>query len=169
MSFETAVALTIGFEGNGRISRDPNDPGGVTRWGIAQRWHPGIDVEKLTRAGAVEILFADYWAPLRGHELPWPLAAVAFDHAVHSGAPDAAEALQRTIGAKPDGRVGPLSLRAAWGAWGRSAELTLEALLRRRIVELIEEARPDYLAGWMGRCSTLGIWAGRELERARAA
>lgn len=169
MSFEVAVSLTIDFEGGGRISRDPDDPGGVTRWGIAQRWHPEVDVARLTRGEAVEILRAEYWRPVGGPELAWPLAAVVFDHAVHSGAPTAAQALQRTVGAKPDGRVGPKTLAAAMVAWRPAAVATLDALVARRIGELIDEGRPKYLAGWMRRCAKLALWAGHELARAQVA
>lgn len=169
MSFEAAAALTIGFEGNGRISRDPDDPGGVTRWGIAQRWHPDVDVEKLTRGEAVEILRQEYWRPVCGFELPWPLAAVVFDHAVHSGAPDAALALQRTVGAKPDGIVGPKTLAAVMKSWNAEPITTLGVVVVRRITELIEEGKPDYLPGWMSRCAAIAVWAGHELARAARA
>jgi lysozyme family protein len=163
--FEAASALTLIYEGNGRISRDPDDPGGVTKYGIAQRWHPDVDVENLTRAQAVDILRAEYWVPIQAAELPWPLAAVLFDHAVHSGAGDAAEALQRTVGAKPDQIVGPKTLAAAMSAWKNRRWETLDAVVAGRIQELVDEAKPKYLAGWMRRCANLALWAGRELER----
>lgn len=164
--FERATEITLDFEGPGG-TLDPDDPGGLTRWGIAQRWHPDTDVANLTRQGATDLLYSDYWRPLRCEAIPWPLAAALFDHGVHSGAPHAAIALQRAVGAAADGKVGPLTLAAVAKRTGtlRGHHLLLLGQQRRRIAELVEENQPKYLVGWMRRVAELGTLCGIELGR----
>lgn len=58
-SFEDAFRVWLAFEGP--ESDDPDDPGGLTRYGIAQRFHPDVDVASLTEAEAKEILRRKYW------------------------------------------------------------------------------------------------------------
>ncbi len=169
LNFDRAVEITLDFEGE--WSNDSFDPGGLTRWGIAQRWHPGIDVANLTRAGAIEILRAEYWQPIQGPRLPWPLAAATFDHAVHSGAPHAIQALQRGLGVAADGIMGRKTL-AALASRGpartslRAQYLTLVGQQRRRIAELLAEPHaPLFQLGWMCRVAELGMLCGVELGR----
>ena len=50
-----------GHEATGGYSKDPDDPGGETKYGIAQRDHPGVDIAELTMDGAVVILRTEYW------------------------------------------------------------------------------------------------------------
>jgi lysozyme family protein len=57
--FDQAAEYVLGLEGG--LSTDPNDPGGTTNFGIAQRWHPDIDVRTLTRDGAKQIYRSEYW------------------------------------------------------------------------------------------------------------
>jgi lysozyme family protein len=57
--FETAANDVLQNEGG--LSVDPNDPGGTTKYGIAQRWHPNIDVRALTPRQAAEIYRSEYW------------------------------------------------------------------------------------------------------------
>ena len=39
----------------GGYVNDPRDPGGETKYGIAKRSYPGVDIRNLTRAQAVGI------------------------------------------------------------------------------------------------------------------
>lgn len=169
--FERAVEVTLSYEGE--ESNHPKDPGGLTRFGIAQRWHPGVKVAELTRAEAVELLERLYWFPIRGDLLPWPLGLAVFDHAVHSGPGQAIWALQKAVGADPDRLLGPKTRAALAGAWEVSprAVLALTEALRSR--ELAAEPHaPTFLGGWLIRLADLGILCGYELgwtARLRAA
>lgn len=165
--FGQAVELTLDFEGEGG-AHDPDDPGGFTRWGIAQRWHPDIDVENLTRADAVDLLWSDYWRPLFCERMPWPLSAAMFDHGVHSGPGAAAKSLQRALRVTADGIVGrrTLAALASHVAPPRGQHILLLGQFRRRIAELKAEPHaPKYLAGWMYRIVELGCICGVELGR----
>lgn len=158
--FERAVELTLDYEGE--QSDHPKDPGGFTRFGIAQRWHMDINVAALSRADAVDLLEARYWFPIHGELLPWPLSAALFDWAVHSGPGEPAEALQRAVGATPDRVIGPLTRGATMVAWKAPRHLLVD-LMRRRARELARERQPDFIAGWMARVADLSLFCGYEL------
>jgi len=79
-----ARARDLLFELEGGLVDHPDDPGGVTKYGISQRAHPSVDVRNLTHAQATIIMRDHYWDPLpRG--LPPDLRWFAFDIAFHSG------------------------------------------------------------------------------------
>jgi lysozyme family protein len=44
--------------------------------------------------------------------MPWPVSLVHFDACVNMGVTQAARFLQRSVGAEPDGRIGPKTLEA---------------------------------------------------------
>ena len=112
MTFDEAVAIIIAHEGGATITDDPDDPGGLTKYGISQRAHPGVDIRGLTYERAAAIYRRDYWDRLRCGELPAGLDLAVFDGGVNQGVGFAAKALQRDAGARPDGVIGPLTLAA---------------------------------------------------------
>lgn len=65
-----------------RITRDS---GGITKYGISQKAYPTLDIAHLTPEQAKALYQRDYWAPIRGDGIPWPLCVVAFDAAVNQG------------------------------------------------------------------------------------
>ena len=40
---------------------DPDDPGGMTKYGICARSYPSVDIKNLTRDQAVAIYYWDFW------------------------------------------------------------------------------------------------------------
>ncbi len=118
MSLDRALAFVEKQEGG--WADDAHDRGGLTRYGIASRSHPEVDLEQLTRAGAARIFEQDYWIPCWCDELPWPVSLVVFDYAIHSGNSASLKALQREIGTRPDGR------------WGNQSRSMLRHALQRR-------------------------------------
>ena len=108
MNFDQAFELLIGNEGV--LSMDPKDKGnwanGVltgSKYGISARSYPELDIANLTLIEAKAIYRQDYW--LEG--IPDAIAFDLFDTAVNSGVVTAAKLLQRTVGAKEDGVIGP--------------------------------------------------------------
>lgn len=99
-------------DGTVKVERDPNDPGGTTKYGIDQRDHPHVDVAHLTRAEAEEIYRENEWTRCRCGELkaPWDLAV--FDSAVNPGIGWTIPHLQEVAGVKMDGFVGPKTIAA---------------------------------------------------------
>lgn len=65
-----------------------------TNYGISAASYPHLDIKKLTKVQADAIYKKDYWDTIDGDNLSWPLALVAFDHAVNSGVRRAREALK---------------------------------------------------------------------------
>lgn len=122
-NFERALALVLKHEG-GYVDH-PRDPGGATNLGItigtakANRLDldrdgdvDKADVRLITPATAAPVYKAKYWDAVRGDELPSGLDYAVFDFAVNSGVSRAAIFLQELVGVAPDGRIGPLTLKA---------------------------------------------------------
>lgn len=114
MSFDRAFKIVVGQEGG--YVNDPNDPGGETKFGICKRDYPNEDIKNLTIGRAAEIYQANYWAPIKGDQLPWPLALFVFDAAVNQGVVPASRMLQRALDAVQDGVIGPRTLALAAGS-----------------------------------------------------
>lgn len=109
-AFDRAFGVVIGHEGD--LSDDARDPGGLTRYGISQRAHPGVDVRNLTLAQAKQIYLERYWLPLRADAMPEAVAVQVFDAAVNHGLKPAVKMMQRALQVPDDGVIGPVTLRA---------------------------------------------------------
>ena len=82
-SFEIACNLTLGLEGKEKYTNDPRDPGGPTKYGIAGKYHPGVDIEHLTLEQAKEIYIKEYWIPAGCDDAPFPMDICMFDSQVN--------------------------------------------------------------------------------------
>jgi lysozyme family protein len=111
-TFDQAYAFTLGIEKN-VITADPQDPGGLTNAGISQVANPDLDVTSLTDDQKRQTYKERYWDKVHGDELPPALAVALFDTAVNQGPGTAVKILQETIGLKPDGLIGPVTIRVA--------------------------------------------------------
>ncbi len=112
-NFDKAFELLIDVEGG--YSNDPRDPGGETKFGITKRQYPDLNIATLTVEDAKAFYQKDYWLPVRGSDLPWPLALFVFDCAVNQGAPVAVRLLQKSADTVQDGVLGQNTLRAIAG------------------------------------------------------
>lgn len=84
--FSRAIDFSLKWEGG--LSDDPDDPGGITKFGISFRAHRHLGregIKNLTIEQAAEIYHAEYWKPIAGDELPWPLNLAVFDAAINTG------------------------------------------------------------------------------------
>ena len=84
-NFDSAFSLTIAFEGGDKVTNDPNDPGGLTKWGISKRANPDLDIENLTKEQAKDIYRKRYWEQAGCDLLPYPIDVFVFDSAVNMG------------------------------------------------------------------------------------
>lgn len=114
-AFEKAVSRVLSHEGG--YSNNSLDPGRETIWGITARTarkngYSG-EMRYMARETAIDIYHREYWLPIRGDDLPFPLAFQLFDAAVNSGPPQAINWLQRVIGAIPDSIFGPATFSSA--------------------------------------------------------
>jgi lysozyme family protein len=159
--FRKAVAFVLEWEtefdrdGNPVAENDPDDPGGLTKFGIDQRSHPHLDIRSLTRSSAVGIYHRDYWLPLRCHELPAPVGEVVFDIGVNNGKARSALWLQQALGVKADGFIGPVTLRAAHDS--DAVNLALKLLGRREgfYRSIARGSKAKFLKGWLNRNAAL--------------
>jgi hypothetical protein len=77
-NFNKAFELTIGLEG-----APCNDEGGNTKFGIAQRYNPEVDVKNLTLEQAKDIYYKKYWLPAGCEETEFPMDICLFDSQVN--------------------------------------------------------------------------------------
>ena len=113
------------LEGGGKYHVVEGDPGGATKWGVSQRAYPDVDIKNLTKLDALGIFEADYWAPLRCHDIEndqiaFELSEFAFNAGFHPSVRAAQRAhndLIRAAGARgrhlqDDGIIGSKTVAA---------------------------------------------------------
>lgn len=101
-------------EGGGKVTNDPNDKGGRTQWGIAERSNPEAWRDgKVTEQEAREIYERKYViAPGFNKIKDDHLREQLIDFGVNSGPGMAIMKLQNVLQVFPDGIIGPETLRA---------------------------------------------------------
>jgi lysozyme family protein len=166
--FQRALAFVLKAEGG--YTNHPSDRGGPTNKGILQREYdqyrrrkglPAADVRDILHAEVADIYLHDYWLAGRCDRMPWPVSLAHFDACVNVGVAQAAKFLQRTVSARDDGVVGPLTLRALTSALERESPGALAAWLARQRVPLYRHlAKRDpeqrvFLSGWLNRLEKL--------------
>lgn len=113
MNFDKAFEIIIGHEGG--YVNDHRDPGGETKYGISKRAYPAVDIYNLTLDQAKLIYKRDYWDAVDAESIPGVARLMVFDCAVNCGVTTARKLLQRAVGTKDDGIIGPKT-RAAISA-----------------------------------------------------
>lgn len=150
MSFDISINRVLGNEGG--LVDDPDDPGGLTQWGISQRAYPTLDIRALKREGAIVIYRRDFWDRISADKLPPLLQFQALDFAVNCGIETAVRKIQLAAGVADDGHFGPISFTAIAAA--NPAALTFrffaeELDYRRRL-----SGFQKYGNGWTARVAT---------------
>lgn len=155
MNFDTAFDKLLGFEGD--YSNDKDDPGGATRYGITEQvarenGYSG-SMRELPVDFAKAVYKRKYWDTVQADALPPAVRYAVFDSAVNSGPHQATLWLQRAIGVKDDGVIGPRTLAAL-------ADQAPDGLLRRflgqRLVFLTSLPNwPTFAKGWARRVGDL--------------
>lgn len=112
--FDSLIDRVLSHEGG--YVNDPRDPGGETKFGIAKRSYPHVDIKNLTRDVAVEIYRRDFWNRVHGDKLPRQFVFQALDAAVNHGIGNAVRWIQRAAGVADDGVIGPMTLAAVASA-----------------------------------------------------
>lgn len=115
MNFDDAFGRLLGHEGG--FVDHPDDPGGATRYGITQavaraNGYQG-DMRDFPIEEAKRIARAQYWDAVQADALPDAVRFDVFDAAYNSGPKQAIKWLQRALGVKDDGQLGPVTLATA--------------------------------------------------------
>ena len=117
-NFERALAMVLKHEGG--FVNHPNDPGGMTNNGITKKVYDAYmgkvttteELKNIPDNHVAEIYKKQYWDRVNADNLASGLDISIFDWAVNSGCGRAVKALQKCVGAKQDGGLGPLTLKA---------------------------------------------------------
>ena len=173
--FEAAHTHVAKWEGG--YFDHPNDPGGVTMYGVSlmflkelDLWEGDIDgdgdidrddVLAVTKDTARDIFKRHFWDRPRAGEMP-PLVAVCFyDFAVNAGVPRAARMLQVLVNVKDDGVIGPKTLAAV--AAYKQRELVSAMLFKRdgwyRNLAAQKPKSAVFLRVWLNRTSDCRVLA----------
>jgi lysozyme family protein len=157
-SAEFLVAVQHVLANEGGDSSNPADAGGLTRFGISARAHPGVDIATLTRDAAVKIYWNEWWLRFGFAQLPAAVAAKTFDLAVNMGASNAIECLQRALRASgapvtEDGAMGPATALAAARADSAAlmSAMRSEFAAHYRLVAAKQNRDQVFLKGWLNR------------------
>ena len=150
--FDDIIEVVLHHEGG--YVNDPDDPGGETNFGIAKRSHPDVDIKNLTKDGAKEIYYQDYWIKNRVTQMPEDLKHIYFDMCVNQGRGRAVKILQRSANAKGadlvvDGGLGPKTISALNGV-----ELDRVRAYRIKYYADLVTRKPDlekFYFGWFRR------------------
>jgi lysozyme family protein len=131
-SFEFAFRYVMLHEDPTLSGKVTKDEGGVTRYGIASRYHPGVDVANLSLGGAREIYEKEYWLAFRLDRLADDrVGAKLLDCLVNPGQ-GFAKKIQAIVGAVPDGKFGIQTLAA------------IDAMKPDILITLLCESQYDY-------------------------
>lgn len=120
--FDKVFDRVIGHEGG--YQADPQDRGnwtsGIickgelkgTKFGLAAMTYPHLDIKNLTVQAAQAIYFEDWWLELDMDKYPPSLSYQIFDASINHGSGRAIQFLQRAVGTKDDGILGPKTMTA---------------------------------------------------------
>jgi lysozyme family protein len=155
---EFLIAVERVLANEGGYTSNPADSGGVTKFGISSRAHPGLDIATLTRDAAVKIYWREWWLRFGFSQLPAAVAAKTFDLAVNIGASHAIECLQRALRAcgRPVTEDGVLCAATAAEASRADASALMSAMRSEaagyyRLVAARAPADREFLKGWLIR------------------
>lgn len=163
--FEAIVSLIIQSEG-GYVDH-PLDKGGPTNMGITmpfleEAWERPVSEQNIKDLGYDDARVAYHkmvWQKWGVHRLPSELQYLMFDWMVMSGPGTPTKFLQRKIGTKADGIIGPKTAKAAQKKLGVTIVTQFKKELVLEIIRyFIGIARRDptqlaFLEGWFNRIS----------------
>ena len=120
-----------------------------TKFGISAMSYPSFDIENITVDMAKAVYLADWWLPLGMNRFQPAMQYQMFDAAINHGRVSATKILQRAVGVKADGVIGPQTLAA-------KSSIEKNDLLMLFIAERIEfftkiNTFDAYGKGWMNR------------------
>lgn len=167
-SFDTAVDFTLRQEG--KLSNNPNDKGGLTKFGVTQeRWTeylkkvnvPALpkSVANITVDQAIAFYYSEFWKLPGIDKLPRELQVPAFDFYVNSG-DNAIKKLQAILGVTTDGDLGPATLAKLEPMQAGQLRRLRNDYVTKRLVWLMDVAQHNpqdlaFIEGWAARVARL--------------
>lgn len=159
MDFIEALERTLKNEGG--FVDDPNDHGGTTYMGITLNTlcdflNVPCTVEDLKNLDMETIrnIYRTYWDHLELDKVKdTHLAYLLFDQAVNRGVRRVAERIQRIVGTKVDGKIGPITLAAinAMKPYKIFSAFIKESQLSYARIVANDPTQAKFLVGWLTR------------------
>lgn len=131
-----------------------------TKGGISAASYPDLDIENLTDDEIASIYHRDWWAALSMDRFRPAMSFQMFDAAINHGMHNASRMLQRAVGVKADGVIGPITRAAV-------REMDLDDLLMRFLAKRLYfmtdiSTFNDYGRGWARRISDNLLYASED-------
>jgi lysozyme family protein len=161
--FDQLIGAVLEHEGG--LADDPDDPGGITKYGISLRSYPHLGrdgIRNLTVEQARDIYYRDWWQRLRCGEIQDDrIAQKLLDTCINVGAMTGVRILQRALcdvgqPVSIDGLIGPQTI----GAANRADSVQLLAAMRyhqtmhyKRLIERNPKLA-KFERGWMARANS---------------
>lgn len=106
--FNKSIEPILLREGGSKITNDPDDAGGLTKFGISKRSYPAEDIRNLTIDRAKAIYKRDFWDKIGGDSLKdQAIADLLVDSAVNEGVVPAVKRAQTIVGLPQTGHITP--------------------------------------------------------------
>lgn len=160
--FDQLIGAVLEHEGG--LADDPDDPGGITKYGISLRSYPHLGrdgIRNLTVEQARDIYYRDWWLKLKCPGIENDvIAQKLLDISVHVGPRTGVKILQRALREAGqvvvvDGKIGPQTI----GATNRADPDALLAAMRRlqaahyRTLFKRNPRLTKFEGGWMKRAA----------------
>ena len=155
MTFKEIIEEVLESEGGPKVTKDPLDAGGTTKYGISQRAYPNLDIENLSEKDAKEIYYNDYWIPSKASQVPAQIREIYFDMVVNFGRRGAVKVLQQACNGKNsydiavDGGIGPATLGACKNL--EPERLRAYRVLKFANIVIKKPSQEKYWFGWFRR------------------
>ena len=140
------------LEHEGGYSKDPDDAGGETKFGISKRAFPDTNILDLTKADAIKIYWEFYWKKFKIEMLPEHLQGITFDMVVNKGG-RGIKILQKAANDKNikdklitvDGRIGRMTAEAC-------QNLEIDRVVAYNVLHYskIVQKKPSQMKFWYG-------------------
>jgi lysozyme family protein len=163
-TFELAIPVILAHEGG--LVNAPDDPGGLTNFGITLKWWQSVDptgTAEMLKSMSVEyaeILYRHHWWDRYGYGqiLDQKIATKVFDMAVNMGATQAHKLVQSACGLVTDGILGRETLWTL-NAHNEHGNCSLMQAIVARATEFYTDLaarKPElakFLPGWLRRAN----------------
>jgi len=161
--FDSILGTTLGYEG-GYNPKDPSNKGihqkTYDAWRTSMKL-PKQDVRNISNDELKTIYKREFFESPKYDKLPHGVAGLMFDFGVNAGPGNATKVLQKIVGAKTDGVLGPNTQFAVEKFIVDNGEEALKERLynsRIKYAQLRVQQNPEneqYLKGWTNRINSI--------------
>jgi lysozyme family protein len=143
------------LEGGSKITNDPSDSGGQTKYGISKKAFPNVNVINLTEQQAIDIYKNNFYNVCMIDSINDELLALhVFDFAVNAGIGRSVKTLQKIVGSAQDGVIGAKTLSMV-NSGNFSTEFIQARINFYKSIGVGKNAK--FLKGWLNRVSNLKV------------